>query len=177
LVGGVAGAGVARWVRGAGILAAAAGLQAGCVTPTAELTGTAGGVKWSATESVFFGASYIVISQLPTDCQGVSWVERNYDVTVPPSEEDQQALQFTFSGDEVQAGSQAVAKNGAVLASIVEIHEGLFTESQAASGVLVVDEVTEDFVTGSIDTLTFDGDQPGPVSGTFTAAYCLNLKP
>lgn len=176
MVGGVAGAGVARWASRAGILAAAGALGA-CTTATAELTGTAGGVAWSTTEAAFFGASYIVISQLPTDCMGVSWVERAYDATVPPSDEDVQALQFTFAGDTVEAGALAVAKDGPVGATIVEIHGGVFTESNATEGVLKVDEVTEDFVTGSIDTLYFEGDQPGPVGGTFTAEFCVNLKP
>lgn len=168
------------------IAALAAGLAAsisvvtasGCASETADITGTAGGVAWSTTTSVYFGARYVVISQLDLGCDGVDFVTRNYDEGVAPTDRDTQVLQFAFSGDDVVKGKFAVDVGGEVQSSIVEIHDGNFTESLAKGGTFTVDEVTaETSASGSFDAVTFDGDAPGTVTGTFTAAWCRNLKP
>ncbi len=150
----------------------------GCVSAEADVSGTAGGVAWSATTSVYFGARYVVISQLELGCDGVDFVARNYDEGVAPTDRDTQLLQFAFSSDEVEKGKFAVDVGGEVQSSIVEIHDGNFTESLANGGTFTVKEiVAETTVTGTFDAITFDGEAPGTVTGTFTAAWCRNLKP
>lgn len=145
-----------------------------CAAPSAEVSGTVGGITFGESSNVFFGASYVVIAHSDTDCEGVSFVERNYDAGVAPTDADVQLLQFAFKGDTVEQGLVQVSLEGPVFSTVVDVTGGAFREHNATAGTLTVDEIVdEERASGTFDTVTFE---EGTVSGTFTAEWCRNLK-
>lgn len=144
--------------------------------PAAELSGSAGGITWGDTNYAWFGARYIVFSNIETDCEGIAFIDQNYDEQVAPNDVDTQTLQFTFDTEDVRTGTfQVAATDAEVHSTIVFIQDGAFSESIAAAGVLTVDEIDPDSsISGSFDTVSFED---GSVSGSFTAQWCRNLKP
>jgi hypothetical protein len=136
--------------------------------------GTAGGIKFGSSSSVYWGARYVVISMEEVDCTGVDWVERNYDEGVNPTDVDTSVLQFTFAGDELVTGKSAIQQGGQVQATIVNIEGGAFQESNASAGTVTIDGFEEEgFAEGSFEAVSFDD---GTLAGSFTAEWCRNLK-
>ncbi len=149
---------------------------AACGGAQATVEGTAGEIAWGETQSVFVGARYVVISATELDCLDIDWISRNYDEGVKPTDLNVSTLQFTFaSGDSVQEGKFPVAQGGQVQATIVNVSGDVFHEFNATTGTLVVDTVEEEgTATGTFDGVAFDD---GTLSGSFTAEFCVNLKP
>lgn len=143
---------------------------------SAEISGSAGGITWGDTEYAYFGSSYLVFSNLETDCQSISFVDNNYDDGAPPTTQDTQLLQFAFEASEVNEGVFPVAATDAeVHATIVFIKDGAMVTPDANAGNLTIDAVSaESSVEGSFDSITFED---GSLSGSFTAEWCVNLKP
>ncbi len=147
-----------------------------CGGASAEIEGTAGGVAWSDSSWVYVGARYIVISDIELDCRDADWVESNYDEGVAPTDIDVTVLQFAFpSSESVSTGRSAISQGGQAEATIVNLAGDVFHEYPATSGTLDVDSVEEDeSATGSFESVTFED---GTLSGSFTAEWCVNLKP
>ena len=152
------------------------GLLVGCGGALAEVEGTAGGIQWGSSEFVYVGARYVVISAVEVDCRDIDWVDRNYDEGVKPTATNPSLLQFTFaSRDAVEQGKFAIAQGGQVQSTIITISGDVFNEYNASAGTLSVDSVEDEgAATGSFDAVTFED---GTLSGTFTAEWCVNLKP
>ncbi len=151
-------------------------LLTACGGATAEVEGAAGGIQWGASDHVYVGARYVVISAVEVECRDIDWVDRNYDEGVKPTDGNTSLLQFTFaSGDEVEEGKFPIEQGGQVQATIVNISGDVFHESIATGGTLSVDSVAEEGeATGTFDAVTFED---GTLSGSFTAEWCVNLKP
>lgn len=149
---------------------------AACSSASGELSGSAGGITWGDTSYAFFGSQFIVFSNLETSCQDIDWINNNYDDGSPASDSEQQILQFAFAGGAVAEGTFPVAAVDAdVHATIIAISGGAQNTPDANGGILTVDSLDEeDSVSGSFDSVTFED---GSVSGTFTADWCVNLKP
>ncbi|MBM4393564.1 MAG: hypothetical protein FJ090_20765 [Deltaproteobacteria bacterium] len=147
----------------------------GCGGASAEVEGTAGGIKFGGTDYVYWGARYVVISMVEVECTGVDWVERNYDEGVAPTTVDTSVLQFTFSGDELEEGKSSIQQGGQAQATIVNVSGGVFQETNATAGAVTIDSFDDEgLATGSFETVTFED---GTLSGSFTAEWCRNLKP
>ena len=148
----------------------------GCGGGRASVEGTAGGISFGDTTSVYVGSRYVVISAIPVECRDIDWVDRNYDEGVSPTELDTSVLQFTFASSEsVETGKFPIAQGGQVQSTIVNITGNTFHEYNATEGTLTVDSVEEEGTAeGSFDAVSFED---GTVSGTFTAEWCVNLKP
>ena len=159
------------------ILSCLLAVFAGCEGAGAELEGTAGGIQWGSSDWVYVGARYVIISQIEVECRDIDWIERNYDEGVAPTDNDASLLQLAFSSsEEVQAGRFPVAQGGQVEGTIVNVTGDVFNETAATGGTLDVDSVEQDGVaTGTFEALTFDDG--GTLSGSFTAEWCVNLKP
>ena len=159
-------------------------LLAGCGGPGAEVTGTVLEASFSDTDYVYFGEPYIVISEVQVDCDELSWVRRNYEEGVAPTESDAQMLQFAFADDDdaetpniVKEGRFPIDVAASVEATVVLVSGAAMatgSPARATGGVLEI-TVAEDesTVEGSFETVTFD---TGTLSGTFTAEWCRNLK-
>lgn len=148
----------------------------GCGGASAQVEGTAGGIAWGDSTWVYAGARYIVISAIEVECRDVDWVESNYDEGVAPTTIDVSLLQFAFpSSESIATGRSAVSPGSQAEATIVNLTGDVFHEYPASAGTLDVDSVEEDSsVTGSFDSVTFED---GTLSGSFTAEWCVNLKP
>ncbi len=153
------------------------GVLAGCAATGAEIEGTAGGIQWGSSDWVFVGARYVIISQIEVECRDIDWIERNYDEGVSPTDNDTSLLQLAFSSsEEVPAGRFPVAQGGQVEGTIVNVTGDAFEETPATAGTLDIDSVeVEGVATGTFDALTFEDG--GTLSGSFTAEWCVNLKP
>lgn len=148
-------------------------LASGCGGPHAEVSGTVLDVGFGETTSVFFGGPYLVISNLDADCMDVAFVARNYEEGEAPTTIDTQVLQFAWSGDEIVEGRSTVDVGASVSATVVSVIDGALRFDHASNGVITVDSATEDEVTGSFETVTFED---GTLNGTFTAEWCRNLR-
>lgn len=151
-------------------------LLSACGGGNADVEGVAGGIQWGASDHVYVGARYVVISAVEVDCRDIDWVDRNYDEGVKPTEGSTSLLQFTFaSGDDVEQGKFPIQQGGQVQATIVNISGDVFYEFSATGGTLSVDSVAEEGeATGSFEAVTFED---GTLSGSFAAEWCVNLKP
>lgn len=145
-----------------------------CGGPSAEVTGSAIGVSWGETSHVFYGGPFLVISNSEIDCEGVSWVKRNYEEGQAPTDDDVQILQFAFATDDLKVGSYSVAIDASVSSTVLEVKEGTFTFERAGTGFLYVDDVADEATAeGSFEGVVFDS---GTLDGTYTAEWCRNLK-
>lgn len=158
------------------VLALSAFALSGCGGASATVEGTAGGITWGESTWAYAGARYIVISQTELDCRDVSWVETSYDQGIAPADFDLSVLQFAFpSSETVAEGRSAISQGGQAEATIVNVSGDVFHPYEANSGTLDVDSVEDEVsATGSFESVTFDD---GTLSGTFTAEWCVNLKP
>ena len=149
---------------------------AACAGASATVEGSAGGIQWGESAFVFVGARYVVISATELACRDVDWVSRNYDEGVKPTDLNVSTLQFTFaSGDAVEKGKFLIAQGGQVQSTIVNVSGDVFREFNAVGGTFEIDETeVEGATTGSFDEVAFDD---GTLSGSFTAEFCVNLKP
>jgi hypothetical protein len=147
-----------------------------CGGASASVEGSAGGISWGESQFVYVGARYVVISATDLDCRSIDWISRNYDEGVKPTDLNVSTLQFTFaSGDSVQEGRFPIAQGGQVQATIVNVSGDVFREFNAANGTFQVDGVEEEgAATGTFEDVAFED---GTLSGSFTAEFCVNLKP
>lgn len=148
----------------------------GCGGASATVEGTAGGISWGESTWAYAGARYIVISAVELECRDVSWVETSYDEGVAPADFDLSVLQFAFpSAESIAEGRSAVSQGGQAEATIVNVSGNVFHEYEATGGTLDVDSVEQDSsAAGSFESVTFED---GTLSGSFTAEWCVNLKP
>jgi hypothetical protein len=147
-----------------------------CGGASASVEGSAGGIAWGESQTVYVGARYVVISATELDCRDVDWIDRNYDEGVKPTDLNVSTLQFTFaSGDRVEEGKFPIAQGAAVQATIVNVSGDVFHEYNATGGALIVDSAEDEgSATGSFEAVAFED---GTLSGSFTAEFCVNLKP
>lgn len=149
---------------------------AGCEAASAEVTGTANGIAFGETTSVYWGARFVVVSAVELECDELSWVEQNYDATAgAPSEFDTSLLQFTFAGELIETGTFSIAQGAQVQATVVNVDGGTFVESNATAGTFDLESVEDEgFAEGTFAAVTFED---GVLDGSFTAAWCRTLKP
>lgn len=145
---------------------------AGCKGPEAEVTGNVLGIAWGETKSVYFGAPFIVLSNIDAGCEDVAWVERNYDEGESPMEGDAQLLQFVYVDGTIETGQVTVDVDAAVQATMLAISGGTMTLDRASGGIVNLEVVDDDWVEGRFEAVQFDD---ASVTGTFTAEWCRNL--
>lgn len=148
----------------------------GCEAASASVTGTANGIAFGESTSVYWGARYVVVSAVELECDELAWVEQNYDATAgAPSEFDTSLLQFTFAGELIETGTFSIAQGAQVQATIVNIDGGAYAESNATAGTFDLESVADEgFAEGTFEGVTFED---GVLDGSFTAAWCRTLKP
>ncbi len=149
-------------------------LLVGCGDPAATLSGSAGGLTFSETDSAYFGGPFLVFSNEPLDCLELAWVQRSYQDGVAPTDSDVKILQFTFAGDAIATGRVSIGTGAAATATVVNVTDGAPTYTRAESGFLDIDSLEEqETLVGSFDAVTFTD---GTLTGDFTATWCRNLR-
>ena len=159
-------------MRNVWILWTAAILASGCKAPEADITGEVSGMSLTGAETIMFGNCFIAIVDQPLTCLDMAWVTRHYNEGESVRDDDFQALQFTFDGDDILEGQFNVTGEATVTSKFVNQRDDALSEQRARAGELIVDNADADWVEGSFN-ITFDG---GQFEGTFLAEYCLNLK-
>jgi hypothetical protein len=139
----------------------------------ADVSGTALGIPFADTPYVFFGGPFIVISNIETDCEALSFVRGNYEVGSAPTEDDAQLLQFGFTAGDVVEGQKSISVTASVSAAVVKVNDGAFDFAYADGGVIDVTSVTDDRVQGTFEGVAFED---GSLDGDFDADWCRNLK-
>jgi hypothetical protein len=145
--------------------------------PSAEVTGTAGGVDFGSIAEVYFGGPFLVLSVNAVDCTDVSFVEKTYDQGEAPTEQDVAILQFAWDGDTLQTGKLSVGRPGdaVVWATVVHVKDGLFEETNSESGEMSLSSFDEEGTAdGTFSEVTFEDG--GVLSGEFHADWCRNLR-
>ncbi|MFZ5482210.1 MAG: hypothetical protein ACOZNI_35945 [Myxococcota bacterium] len=144
-----------------------------CGGASAEVTGSAIGITWGESRWVYYGGPFLAISNAEVDCEGVAWVERNYEAGQAPTDDDVQILQFAFAED-MRDGTFSIGLDASVAATVLEVKDGALTFERAEGGVLTVEAIEEDTsADGTFDGVLFES---GTLSGSFTAEWCRNLK-
>jgi hypothetical protein len=150
------------------------GLLAGCGPGAGEITGSFIDHEMSELKAAYHGGPYLLLLSSDVDCIDTSWIEKNYGDAAPDGASvDFTALQFTFDGSDVLAGTFSVA--GAAQARAFGLyHEGDSWDAVSGrDGVLNVTSVDDNHAEGEFD-ITF---AQGNLTGTFTTDYCRNIDP
>lgn len=148
-------------------------LLAGCGGGRAEVTGEALGITFGKSRSVYFGGPFIVIAQSDTDCEGLAFVRKTYEVGQVPTDDEVALLQFAFA-DVISVGQKSVDLGASVNATVVRGGGGAFDFEYAEAGVLDVDTYEDgSHVDGTFEGVTF---ADGVLDGEFSAEWCRNLK-
>lgn len=147
-----------------------------------EVSGSLGDRSFGDDLTVFHGTSYIVIVDEKIDCLDMSWVTRNYfGSDGATSDQTFGAVQFSFPVEtEPTNGTFAYDGTGESPIDVwrllsVEVPangSGPVQAETATAYNLRISEVTEDSVTGTFDTVFSDG----AANGTFTSAFCRNVR-
>ncbi len=150
------------------------GVVSGCGGANADVEGTVGAIQFGETRYVYFGGPFLVISMTEIDCEGLDFVRRNYEVGQAPTEDEIQALQFSYVADAIPEGFAPVAPDATVSASVFSVSGATFYESIASAGSITIDSVSEESTaSGVFEGLAFDD---GTLNGGFDAEWCRNLK-
>lgn len=139
----------------------------------ADVSGTVLGIPFDKTRFAYFGGPFIVISNIETDCEAISFVRSSYEVGNAPSDADAQLLQFGFQSGAVEEGQKSISVTASVSATVVKIDGGAFDFAYANGGVINVEALSEDEVQGTFEGVAFDD---GTLDGDFDATWCRNLK-
>jgi hypothetical protein len=140
----------------------------------ADLEGTVGTFDLDDVNTAFFGGPFIFMSDVTWDCLDLAWVSRTYDEGGAAGDgRDFNAVQFAYSGSEVEAGTWNVAGEAAVSAAFLHQASEAFSAWDGRGGNLVVDALDADWAEGSLDAVRFEA---GQLDGTFTVEWCRNLK-
>ncbi len=140
---------------------------------SSEVSGKALGITFEKTRYAWFGGPFIVLSNIETDCEAISFVRSNYEIGNAPTDDDMQLLQFGFASSDVTDGQKSIAPTASVNATVVKIDDGAFDFAYADGGVINVEELSEDRVTGTFEGVAFED---GSLDGDFDAEWCRNLK-
>ncbi len=139
----------------------------------ADVTGKALGINFEKTRYAWFGGPFIVISNIETDCEAISFVRSNYEIGNAPTDSDMQILQFGFASSDVTEGQKSIAPTASVNATVVKIDGGAFDFAYADGGVINVESLSEDNAQGTFEGVAFED---GTLDGEFDAEWCRNLK-
>lgn len=145
----------------------------GCGGSVAEVSGSALGITFGTTHHVYFGGPLLVVSAFDTDCEGLAFVRKTYEVGQVPTSEEVGLLQFAFASEMVE-GTSAVDLGASVNAAVVKGGGGEFEFEYAEAGVLDIDSIeAETRVEGTFEGVAFPS---GTLTGSFSAEWCRNLK-
>lgn len=139
----------------------------------AEVSGKALGITFEDTRYAWFGGPFVVISNIETDCESISFVRSNYEIGNAPTDADMQILQFGFASSDVSEGQKSISATASVNATVVKIDDGAFDFAYADGGVINVESLSEDRAQGTFEGVAFED---GTLDGSFDAEWCRNLK-
>jgi hypothetical protein len=146
----------------------------GPVGSSADVSGSAGGIRFGATAYAFFGGPFVVISMRDVACDELGWIAREYHAGTAPTSRDTELLQLAYMAtDTVTTGRSPVSPVQTVSATVVRVEAGRFSGITADGGLLEIEEVVDaNHASGTFEGLAFPD---GVLSGSFHATWCSGL--